>query len=95
MKITTEDLRKTFEALVDHLDETGQASVELPWDFYWDLSAEELYDPYSDPKDLSLGQLSDDWNRLLQISNGEMPAVGYALVWLSSILRAVGQTAKL
>jgi hypothetical protein len=95
MKITTEDLRKAFGALVDHLDETGQASVELLWDFYWDLSAEELYDPYSDPKDLSLDQLSDDWNRLIQISNGEMPAVGYALVWLSSILRAVGQAARL
>jgi hypothetical protein len=95
MKITTKDLRDIFQVLSEHLDGTDQSTTEVPWDFYWDISADELYDPYLEPKDLSLGQLSDDWADLLKISSGEMPAVGYALVWLSSVLRAVGQAAKL
>jgi len=95
MKIEVADLRKMFEVLAEHLEETGQASVEIPWDFYWEVSREERYDPYSEPKQLSLGQLSDDWNELLKIRDGEMPSVGHALVWLSSILRSVGEAAKL
>ena len=95
MKLEVTDLRKMFEMLAEHLEETGQASVEIPWDFYWEVSREERYDPYSEPKQFGLGQLSDDWNELLKIRDGEMPSVGYALVWLSSILRSVGEAAKL
>jgi hypothetical protein len=95
MKITTEDLRRVFNRLIDHLEGTGQNLTELPWDFYWEIAKEDLYEPYSEPKQLSIGQLSDDWDELLKIANGRMPPVGYALVWLSSILRAVGESAKL
>jgi hypothetical protein len=56
---------------------------------------EALYDPYTQPESLSLGQLSDDWEDLLKIDSENMPAVGYAAVWLASILRAVGESTKL
>ena len=51
-----------------------------------------LYDPIKDPSNFSLGQLSEDGQRLSQILAGETPPIGYALVWLGSILRAAGQT---
>jgi len=94
MRIELTDLRKMFEVLAVHMDKTGQSSVEVAEDFYWEISPEERYNPYSEPGQFSLGQLSSDWSELLKIRDGEMPAVGYALVWLSSILRSVGEAAK-
>lgn len=95
MIIQVQDLRRAFEALMSHLEEGGMISAELPWDFYWEIAREELYHPYAEPKQLSLGQLSDDWNELLRITKGEMPPVKYALVWLSTVLRAVGESDEL
>lgn len=95
MEVKTEDLRRIFSSLMNHLEATGQASTELPWDFYWDIPREALYNPYAQPERLSLGQLSDDWDELLKIDSESMPAVGYATVWLASVLRAVGEASKL
>jgi hypothetical protein len=94
MKIETGELRQVFDALMDHLDRTGQESIDLPWDFYWEIARESRYNPYSEPKAISLGQLSDDWDELLKVVDGDMPAVGYAFVWLSSVLRAVGESSE-
>ena len=88
--MSTRELRDISAALFDHLDRTGQAGVELPWDFYWDMSSDELYQPYAAPTDLSLGQLSEDWTKLKAIVSGDMPAVGPAVAWLAAVLRAVG-----
>ena len=95
MKIETKELRRIFNVLVDHLEGTGQTSFDLPWDFYWEVAKEDLYNPYSEPEQLSLGQLTDDWDELVKIANQDMPPIGYALVWLSAILRAVGEPAEL
>jgi hypothetical protein len=49
----------------------GQGSIDLPGDFYCDVPAEALYDPYSEPRQLNLGQLSEDWEKLLSLVSGE------------------------
>lgn len=95
MEIETEELRRIFDVLIGHLEAAGQASTEVPWDFYWEIAKDDLYNPYAEPEQLSLGQLADDWDELLKIANSDMPPVGYALIWLSAILRAVGESAKL
>ncbi len=47
----------------------GCPSAELRKnDYYWDIDTNEIYNPYKDPKDFSLGQLSDDWKTLLDSS---------------------------
>jgi len=95
MKIETKELRRIFNVLLDHLESAGQDSFDPPWDFYWEVAKDDLYNPYSEPGQLSLGQLADDWGELVKIVNQDMPPVGYALVWLSAILRAVGESAEL
>lgn len=94
MKINSAQLRQAFEVLISHIEAHGETTIELPWDLYWDLPRESLYDPYKEPNNFDLGQLTDDWQELEKIVVGEMPPVGYALVWLSSILRAVGENSK-
>jgi hypothetical protein len=45
---------------------------------------------YEEPSELTVGQLSEDWKELQQISSGQKLPIAYALVWLSSVLRFVG-----
>lgn len=91
MNVKVAQLRAIADRLFAYLEETGRKEFDVDEDYYWEISKEELYDPSKDPKDLTIGQLSHDWERLESILDGEDPPIGYALVWLSSILRIVGE----
>lgn len=91
MKVDTATLRKLSEKLLSHLEQRGYGAVELPADYYWHIPKEQRYDMNRQPSDLSIGQLSDDWHELQKILSGESEPLGYALVWLASILRAAGE----
>jgi len=41
---------------------------------------------------MNLGQLSDDWAEMQKIASGEKEPIGYALVWIASLYRYVGET---
>jgi hypothetical protein len=45
------------------------------------------YAPYEPPKELTMGQLSDDWSEVTQIVNGGREPVAYGLVWLARAYR--------
>ena len=65
--------------------------VEIdPIDYYWSINREELYDPYHNPKELTLGQLTDDLEEIKKIANRESEPVSHDLVKLSSVLAALG-----
>ncbi len=92
MRVTTEDLRKAIEMLLRHLDESGQSEFEIEEDFYWSVPRKGRYDAYEQPG-LTVGQLTDDWARVLAIVNGRSEPLGYGLIWASAVLRAVGEKA--
>jgi hypothetical protein len=79
------------DQLFSYLEETGREEFEVPEDYYWEISKEEVYDPYKKPEDLTIGQLSSDLGELRAILAKKSPPIGYALVWYSAILRAVGE----
>jgi len=91
MNVNLTELRAIADRLFTYLEETGREEFDVADDYYWEISKEELYDPSRDPKDLTIGQLSHDWERLKAILTEEDPPIGYALVWLSSVLRNVGE----
>lgn len=91
MKVSISDLRALSERLLLHLEQNGRSSIEVAHDHYWDITRQQRYDPCAEPNDFDIGQLSDDWSQLQTILSGEGEAIGYALVWLSTILRAVGE----
>lgn len=91
MRIDISELRAISAQLFSHLEQSERKWVEIPIDYYWDVSKEERYNPYEEPKHFDLGQLTDDWAELQKIAVGENKPFGYALVWLSSVLRAVGE----
>ncbi|WP_434380101.1 hypothetical protein [Melittangium boletus] len=92
MKIQLSDLRRATDALFDHLERTGRTEVDLTADFYWSIPEKRLYSVYAPPpgSELTMGQLSDDWNEVAKIASGQRAPIAYALVWLSSLLRFIG-----
>lgn len=93
MKVSATELRRAVDLLLEHIEESGSPVVEIDEDFYWDVPADRRYAPYQKPVELTMGQLSDDWSEIQKIVDGSRQPVGYALVWLSSILRRVGEKA--
>lgn len=93
MRISTDELRRAVETLLQHLEKNGQKEFELNEDFYWDVPLDRRYLPYDHPTQLTIGQLSDDWSEVAQMVDGRRETVAYGLVWLSAILRRVGEKA--
>lgn len=92
MTVDTATLRRACEILITHLESRGRSSIELERDHYWEILAEKRYDSYAEPKTFTVGQLSDDYQEVDRIARGESEPLIYALVWLGSIMRAVGDT---
>ena len=91
MEVSIPELRKIADKLFSHLEKNGTTVVDIPHDFYWYLSEKNLYDPYITPSEFEMGQLTDDSAELKRILNGEAEPVAFGLVWLASILRAIGE----
>ena len=92
MTLTLADLRAITLRLYDHLEQRGVDGVQPPQDYYWSIPREQRIDVTKEPTEHTLGQLSDDLNELARISTGETEPISYALVWLSSVLRELGET---
>lgn len=92
MEVSTRDLREILDKVLDHVEEGGITHLNVERDFYWSIPAESRYDSYATPEDLTVGQLSEDWQNLQAILDGRRDALRYALVWLGRILEAVGET---
>lgn len=91
LRIPVVELRRAAEVLLEHVRNVEGDVIELDKDMFWVVPAEALYDVYQQPATLDVGQLSESWQSVAEIARDEKPALGYALVWLSDVLRAVGQ----
>lgn len=91
MEISLDELRRVTDRLYEHLAERGISNVSLGRDYYWSIPSGSRYNPYAQPTDLTLGQLTDDVAELRRILNGDTEPLAYALVWLAAVLRAIGE----
>lgn len=94
MRVTTSELARAAETILLHLESIGQTEFEMTEDFYWNIPEDEIYNPYAAPNNLDMGQLSEDLGRVRAILADPDLTVGAGLVWLSSILRRVGEMAR-
>ena len=94
MEVDVSILRAASEKLFDHLMEMNIEKLEIPYDYYWYIPTEQEYDVSAEPrpKSFTIGQLSDDWQELRKVATDNRETLSYYFVWLSSILRAVGET---
>lgn len=89
MRINIDELDKTISLLLSNLKSTKGNEVELKNDYYWDISSEQIYNPYSEPSDMSLGQLSDDLNEIDRLNSSIDEAIPYDLKRAAEILKAL------
>lgn len=91
MDIKISDIEKAFLLTMNHLKADGLTSISIDDDYYWKIPQENQYDPYVKPDNLTIGQLSEDWEWLSKVINGECEPLAYTLVYLSAIIKRIGE----
>ncbi len=89
-RIPLDQLRHAFELALRHIEASTGNVVTLEHDYYWSVPGDELYDVPNEPSALTIGQLSESWQHLESLLADEDRVVGYHLVWLADVLRAIG-----
>lgn len=93
MTLSITELRQLTAVLYDHLEAANAGPIEIENDYYWSIPRTQRHDPMNEPTEFTIGQLSDDLMELRRIKDGSAEPIGYALVWLSSVLREIGEGA--
>jgi len=91
LQINIDEIEKAMLQLFKELRIQKGNIIELePVDYYWAIDSKELYNPYDNPSDLSLGQITDDLLEMKKIADKKSEPISYDFVKLSSILTMIG-----
>lgn len=89
--LSLQEIREICDRALNGLrDEIGD-QVALHVDHYWSIPRNALYDVYSEPSELTVGQVVDELENLrrtLAQDDGAVPP--QALRWLGAVLTAIG-----
>lgn len=88
MVIKIDDLQEIATILFSKLKEDIGAEINISKDYYWNISDDEMYDPYKEPQNLTIGQLSDDLTELRRLLIEE-DAILYDVKRFAEILKAI------
>ncbi|MGW1176025.1 hypothetical protein ACWD4P_20195 [Kitasatospora sp. NPDC002543] len=92
LHVPLDELRRSFDVLIRHVESTTTGGgVALDKDYFWSIPSDEMYDVMKNPETLTIGQLTESWQHLRDLLADEDRALGYHLVWLADVLRAIGQ----
>jgi hypothetical protein len=90
MVVDLDLLEETFSVLIARLRAAGGPTFRLDRDYYWSIPQDQVFDVYSNPEGLTIGQVSEclDWLEGLRADHER--ALPYHLVWLGDVLHAIG-----
>ncbi|MFC9589923.1 hypothetical protein ACFTUC_09070 [Streptomyces sp. NPDC056944] len=91
VQIPIDQLRRALDVALRHIEASAGPTVTLREDLFWSVPVDELYDVGSEPRALTIGQLSESWQHLEDLLAHQDQAVGHHLVWLADVIRAIGQ----
>lgn len=89
MKVEIDFLQKIISLLLLRIKEQNGNTVELSNDFYWDISNEDLYQAYSEPKEFTLGQISQDLIEIERLLESPDEAIPYDLKRVAELIKAI------
>jgi hypothetical protein len=84
------ELENFAQLLFKKLKADGHLTIELRHDYYWGVPGDHRY-LTEEPKQLELGQLTHDLERLRQMASGETSPLALGLAWLGPLLTAIGE----
>lgn len=93
VQVKVDELRRVFELLMAHIAKSGDGRLATSRDYFWSIPAADRYDVYKEPNEFTIGQVSESWDNLRGMLEGRSEALGYGLVWLADVLRAIGDEA--
>jgi hypothetical protein len=96
-EINLKVLKSAVNAVLDHLVEDlgiENVAIEDEKDFYWDCPYPKMHDVSMQLSDLTVGQLSDDFDFVKLIRRGESGDISYNLVHIAPLLRYIGERIK-
>ena len=94
MRISNSDLKSIFSLLLKSLEAYYREGIDIDVDYYWDIDFKELYDPYNEPKNITIGQLDEDWGNLLKLLDNRHDVISHDFKLFSNIIRAVSYSSK-
>ena len=92
-EINLKVLKAAVNAVLDHLvDDLGieAVAIEDDKDAYWDCPYPEMHNVSMQPSELSVGQLSDDFDFVKLVRRGQSADDSYNLVHIAPLLRYIG-----
>lgn len=90
MEMDLNVLENAVNKIFSDMRSRGLGNVSLDADFYWSVPSETLYDPYAEPTKLNIGQLEEDYENLVQMSNKDL-LIGHNLKNISALLRYLSE----
>lgn len=92
MKLSIKDVRHLLGDAIDQYELMyGSADVEIPYDYYWQVSGTDVFDFQRDPKEfqLEVGSFEDEIPQLLDTLNGDSVMNSNHIQFLAAILRYI------
>lgn len=68
MVVNIDQLQQITDQLLSGLRKRAEGEVDFNVDDYWELADSERYYAFSRPKQLTIGQLSEDWASVVEAS---------------------------
>lgn len=88
--VNISELREMANRCFQEIAANHGDTVPINTDYYWHVPFEQWGNVYENPEGLTIGQISEDLDALSKASR-DPTIIPYSLVWLSGILRAIGQ----
>ncbi|MEU7888655.1 hypothetical protein AB0B54_24390 [Microbispora bryophytorum] len=88
-RIDVEQLRRVLEVLMNHVTGESRTEITISNEYFWSVPSPEIYNAYEQPTGLTIGQISESWDNLQRMVEDD-GVIGWGLVWLGDILRAIG-----
>ncbi|WP_432880543.1 hypothetical protein ACQPYH_35460 [Kribbella sp. CA-245084] len=86
MRIPISTLKRSAKVLLEHVEQLEGESVAVDKDYFWAISAEQLYGVVHEPSDFTIGQLSECLEWIEAIVAEPDNATSYGLVWLAELI---------
>jgi hypothetical protein len=94
MKVTIEELEQITKLVLSRLKKATHNELEISAGYYWEIGAEERYNPSENPKNLTLGDIAWDIENLRRLSKDQNNLIYYDIERLGNVFAAISNEVK-